>query len=577
MDNYFWLLIHLFALCTISVSGKVFVSIDCGAKGSFTDENLIVWKGDDDLISNGVTHVVQSNYSVSRVADTLRVFTTRKKNCYSIEVEEGEKVLVRAGFNYGNYDNKSNPPIFDLHFDGNYWVTVNSSEWVFYETIYVVKKKVISVCVAQTMANQFPFISYLEVRGLDSQMYNKIGPNYALLNNARFGFAMTENIRFPADPYDRIWAPQAPGAGLLNVSNDKTIINVDVPDEPPQAVLKNAIAPPYSNQSIILSLGTMWYPIRYPVYINWYFSDVQERNSTQSRVFRVLKDNVPFSLPIVPIFGNVTEYYISNITVNLNTIFTLDPIATFTTLPPLINAVELFSISDPLTDGTNGNDVEGLASLQNAFAVLQEWSGDPCLPAPHSWEWIECNNDPAPRVTTINLSSFNLSGSLPDFSKMDALQIIDLHNNSLTGRIPNFLGNLPNLKQLNLADNQFSGSIPKSISKNSQLNLTDTGNAFLCIKGKSCPSNGKNTNKLPIILGITIPVLLILCAIVSVLIVRHRRKADVSQQHSGNTSRRSNGLSSVVRGTTATDNFDHKGANDKERFYRSPSPLLADG
>lgn len=173
----------------------MFVSIDCGGTGSFTDENSIVWKGDDDLISNGVSHVVPSNYSVSRVVDTLRVFTTLKKNCYSIDVEEGEKVLVRAGFNYGNYDNKSTPPSFDLHFDGNFWVTVNSSEWVIYETIYVVKRKVISVCVAQTNANQFPFISYLEVRGLDSQMYNKIGTNYALLLNERFGFAMDENIR----------------------------------------------------------------------------------------------------------------------------------------------------------------------------------------------------------------------------------------------------------------------------------------------------------------------------------------------------------------------------------------------
>ncbi|GJT49822.1 hypothetical protein Tco_0975979 [Tanacetum coccineum] len=40
---------------------------------------------------------------------------------------------------------------------------------------------------------------------------------------------------------------------------------------------------------------------------------------------------------------------------------------------------------------------EGLSSLQIAFRVLQEWGGDPCLPAPYSWEWIVCSNDPAPR------------------------------------------------------------------------------------------------------------------------------------------------------------------------------------
>lgn len=180
-------LIHFFA---------VFLSIDCGASSSFTDENSIEWKGDGDLISNGVTHVVQSNYSVSRVMDTLRVFATRKRNCYSIEVEEGEKVLVRAGFNYGNYDQKSTPPIFDLLFDGNFWTTVDSSVWKMYEAIYVVKKKVTSICVAQTNPNQFPFISTLEVRSLDSQMYNNIGTNYALFSNLRSAYAINETIRY---------------------------------------------------------------------------------------------------------------------------------------------------------------------------------------------------------------------------------------------------------------------------------------------------------------------------------------------------------------------------------------------
>nr|GEW88759.1 probable LRR receptor-like serine/threonine-protein kinase At1g05700 [Tanacetum cinerariifolium] len=42
---------------------------------------------------------------------------------------------------------------------------------------------------------------------------------------------------------------------------------------------------------------------------------------------------------------------------------------------------------------------EGLSSLKKAFKALQEWAGDPCLPAPYSWEWIVCNNDPTPRNT----------------------------------------------------------------------------------------------------------------------------------------------------------------------------------
>lgn len=175
----------------------MFVSINCGASGSnYTDESSIVWRGDSDLISNGVSHTVQSNYSISPVYDTLRAFTTRKKNCYSIEAEEGEKVLVRVVFNYGNYDGKSTPPLFDLHFDGNFWVTVNTSEPIYYEAIYVVKRKVISVCVAQINPNQIPFISSLEVRSVDPRAYSHIGPNYALFGNIRNGYGLNETIRY---------------------------------------------------------------------------------------------------------------------------------------------------------------------------------------------------------------------------------------------------------------------------------------------------------------------------------------------------------------------------------------------
>ncbi|KAI3678400.1 hypothetical protein L6452_37690 [Arctium lappa] len=486
---------------------RVFVSIDCGASGSYTDENSILWTGDGDLISNGVSHTVQSNYSISHVYDTLRAFTTRKKNCYSIEVEEGGKVLVRVVFNYGNYDRKSNPPTFDLHFDGNFWITVNTSDPILYEVIYVVKRKVTSVCVAQINPNQFPFISSLEVRSIDSQAYNHIGPNYALLLNYRVAYGANETIRFPSDPYDRIWDPVIVDGGLVHLVNDASFINIDTPNKPPQAVLKNAMATPDTSLFISSTLRTISYPFRHPMYINWYFTEVKELNSTEMRSFRIRIDNLPFSLPIVPRFGNVTEYFISNLSITPVTNFSIRSVGS-STLPPLLNAFEIYSISDALTNGTYNKDVEGLVSLQNAFDVLQEWGGDPCLPAPYSWEWIKCNDAPTPRVTSLNLNGYNLSGPLPDFSNMDALEIIDLHNNSLIGPVPDFLGTMLNLKQLNLADNQFHGSIPRSLSRNSQLNLSDTGNPLLCTNNRSCPrsnSDKKKTSKL-LILVITIPI-----------------------------------------------------------------------
>lgn len=45
--------------------------------------------------------------------------------------------------------------------------------------------------------------------------------------------------------------------------------------------------------------------------------------------------------------------------------------------------------------------VEGLLQLQLAFEVLVDWSGDPCLPYPYNWDWIQCTSDSKPRVIAL--------------------------------------------------------------------------------------------------------------------------------------------------------------------------------
>lgn len=175
------------------------MSIDCGASGSYTDENLIVWMGDDDLIQNGEAKVVQSgNAATDHVMSTLRVFSTRKKNCYTIPVDKGEQVLVRASFYYGNYDKRAAPPSFDLHFDGNLWETVETSseDVVKYEAIYVVKGDTTSVCVAQTKPNQLPFVSAIEVRSLGPHMYSHVDAVYALFLISRTAYGTNNTVRY---------------------------------------------------------------------------------------------------------------------------------------------------------------------------------------------------------------------------------------------------------------------------------------------------------------------------------------------------------------------------------------------
>lgn len=115
---------------------------------------------------------------------------------------------------------------------------------------------------------------------------------------------------------------------------------------------------------------------------------------------------------------------------------------------------------------TDANDVTALNTLftsMNSPGQLQGWKvsgGDPCG---ESWQGITCSGS---SVTAIKLPNLGLSGNLAyNMNTMDSLVELDMSHNNLGGgqQIPY---NLPNkkLERLNLAENQFSGSVPYSIS-----------------------------------------------------------------------------------------------------------------
>ncbi|KAI3926595.1 hypothetical protein MKW92_018668 [Papaver armeniacum] len=101
-----------------------------------------------------------------------------------------------------------------------------------------------------------------------------------------------------------------------------------------------------------------------------------------------------------------------------------------------------------LTDST---DAEAIDLLKTTFPLLGLLSiGDPCLPRPYLW--VKCSSDVTPRVTELNLHDSLLLTDrtlpLPDFSAMDALEIIDLSDNVLQEEFPDFLANFPKLRVL---------------------------------------------------------------------------------------------------------------------------------
>ncbi|KAF1859547.1 hypothetical protein Lal_00010131 [Lupinus albus] len=334
--------ILLLFLSFSKLSLTTFVSIDCGSYESTIDTNNITWIGDDAYIQFGESHQIPSAPSIF---NTLRAFPYGNESCYSIEVENGEKVLTRATFFYGNYDNKSSPPIFDLHFDGNFWASVNtsmaSSEYnLDYEAIYATKGNTTNICVTQKMPNHIPFITSLEVRSLNSTMYSQLEPNHSLILLGRYAFGADKSIRYPDDAYDRIWKTVS-GDGLISrVKSDALNINIStVVDNPPQAAMNNAVTTPDKDHQILYHLFIPHKEV--PLYINTYFSEVT-KDAAGARSIEIHVDSNPVYGPIAPPFGSVEEVYIKkSLSQDTSLAFVARPDST---LPPILNAIEVYQI-----------------------------------------------------------------------------------------------------------------------------------------------------------------------------------------------------------------------------------------
>ncbi|KAL7154559.1 hypothetical protein ABFS83_03G009500 [Erythranthe nasuta] len=90
-----------------------------------------------------------------------------------------------------------------------------------------------------------------------------------------------------------------------------------------------------------------------------------------------------------------------------------------------------------------------------------------------SWIGISCTTKHQ-RVTTLNISGFQISGKLPpQLVNLTFLRVFDVSSNGFTGEIPSWIGSLPRLEILDLNNNSFGGTVPKSLFDSSRLKSLD--------------------------------------------------------------------------------------------------------
>ncbi|CAL8102096.1 unnamed protein product [Prunus armeniaca] len=439
-----------FALAALvhSQNQSGFISIDCGLPNNsgYTETTTgINYISDSTFIDTGESKYLSANHDLNYYQPYwyVRSFPQGVRNCYKINVTYGTKYLIRAGFQYGNYDGENKPPGFELHLGANLWDKVNFStefDLTTRELIHVTLQDYIHICLVNTNKG-VPFISSIELRPLLNTSY-KQGPGFlALVSRYDTGLSTTNDTgssRYPTDIHDRIWEPSYVSDETEFQLRTSAIMNESYQNvfEIPSTVMSTAVAPKNASHALEFYWDSPDNNSEY--YIYFHFAEIEKLRPPQHR-----------NLSMISSGGWFPSLFTGN-----------------STLPPILNAYEIYEAKRFLELETNQGDIEAIENIKLHYKISKNWQGDPCSPQAYKWEGLNCSYPESrpPRIISLNLSSSDLRGQISPFiANLTMIQALDLSNNDLTGPIPDFLSQMPDLYVLNLGKNKLAGPVPAGL------------------------------------------------------------------------------------------------------------------
>ncbi|CAA7036747.1 unnamed protein product [Microthlaspi erraticum] len=537
------LLIVLIATFAIFDLGRAqdqegFISLDCGlppneASPYTHPKSGLIFTSDTNSIQSGKIGRIEASLEETymKMLWTLRYFPDGKRNCYSFNIKQGTNYLIRARFLYGNYDGLNNYPKFNLYIGPNFWksVDLNADDGVSMgEIIHSPRSNYLDVCLVKTDTST-PFISALELRPLPNNSY--ITTSGSLTYWTQYFISESEKVlKFPEDHYDRIWVPylekEWKKISTAVKGNNTGSFNL------PETIVTTAATP--ANASEPLTYTEYLDTPRDKIFYFLHFSEVQVLKANETREFNISWNGKIISENYRPVYLQPKTFYNAYpVTCEDDGECVLELKKTQrSTLPPLLNAIEVYVVVDSPQSETNENDVLTIRNIKATYGLKKiVWQGDPCVPQEFSWDSLACfivDKSTPPIITSLNLSSSGLTGTIADgIQNLTHLEKLDLSNNSLTGLVPEYLANMKFLTLLNLSKNNLNGSIPQALRDREKKGLTiifDEEGKNPCSPGSCAP---KKKSPVLIIVAVVASVVVVIIVVLVLVFVLKKNKASI--------------------------------------------------
>ena len=238
---------------------------------------------------------------------------------------------------------------------------------------------------------------------------------------------MSFTLRYPDDVYDRQWTAYF-WKEWTQITTTSNVGNTN-DYEPPKAALATAAIPTNASEPLTLEWSNTDKPDD-QYYLYRHFAEIQDLRSNETREFNMVwNGELMSSDPLVP-----DEFKIT-------TILSLTPRTcaegecsfqlkrtTRSTLPPLLNAFEVYTVIQFPQSDTNENEgmfqslsslisyihltilklfmsVVAIRNIEATYGLSRiNWQGDPCVPSQLMWDALNCSHvdiSTPPRITSL--------------------------------------------------------------------------------------------------------------------------------------------------------------------------------